>query len=234
MPCIVESPVASTVGGGRLGRDRCAARAHERARAMAADAKVDGPAPARRRAEAARRECDRARQCERPARGRAARRRDAQPRPDAADAPAIDDADANHAPGLDAARDAQLEALRAGPRVDAVGAGRDGAVGQGGQRREAPHEAVAGPRLGVPERRRGVRLRVGRDAGRPQPLGMAADALVERDARALGVEEVQADDAELRRVRGEVVVGRRARAGGGRRDGRGGLRGGDEDCGEQR
>ena len=105
------------------------------------------------------------------------------------------------APGFTLARGVELEAVRARRRAHAVGADGDRAVGQHRDRAEAPCRAVAGPRHRVLEDRRAARL----GTARPQPLELGADAFVEHDAGALGVEEDEVDDARARRVGDEVV-----------------------------
>ena len=155
MPCIVESPVASSFGSGVAAGPPPTAT--ERRTRSAAHAQLDAPAPAlraRKRRLATRppaRSHVRHRGPRAAARCRAA--------VDAADAPAVDDPDERARAGLHAARDAQLEA----PRTRA-GCGRcrspparlpSGSVVAGAKRRDGRAHATSWRRAARRPRRPG-------------------------------------------------------------------------------
>lgn len=155
--------------------------------AMAADAQLDAPATVRARPLATGGGGDRALESNLATAALGLRRRDAQPWRDRAVAPAVDDPHARQATALDAPRDAQLQALRAGGGAHAVGADRRPAVGQRRGRHEASRAPRALPRGRVEQLRRARRRTriVGRLAARAEAPELVADAFEEDDPRAV-------------------------------------------------
>ena len=153
------------------------------------------------RAEAARADRHRALEADHRAELVAARRRDAQARLEVADPPAVDDPHPRDPAGRHAARDADVEAARAGAGAHAVGTGDERAVGQRRAGDEAARRAIAVPGRGLGELGAGV----GRAGQRAERLERVVDALEELDARSLRAEEDEVDDPRLGRVGGEEV-----------------------------